>query len=117
MSNEQSIKLREYDLRDEREVSDSQLPTHEPLLLGQDRLQDGVYALDLIAVPLDGAGNLLGVIHREPGDLAEIGALAGCLEVKPLELLVLLVSVHGNREVLVVFIDQVLDYGVRLPVV
>ena len=58
----------------------------------------------------DRAGHLFGVVEREPADLAEVRALAGCLEVEPLELGVVLVGAgrDGELALLVVPIDDVL---------
>ena len=60
---------------------------------------------------LDRAGHLFGAVEREPADLAEVRALAGCLEVEPLELGVVLVGAgrDGELALLVVPVDDVLE--------
>ena len=96
-------------LRYEGDVGDSHLPADEPLLLRQDRLQDAQNTLDLVAVPIDSAGNLLRVEVGEPSSLAEVGALARGLEVEPLKLMVALVAGYRDPVLGVVLINQVLD--------
>ena len=106
-------------LRDKGDVSDSESVADEPLLLHKHAIEDAEHTLDLVLVALDRAGHLFGVGGHEPADLAEVRALAGCLEVEPLELGVVLVGAgrDGNFVLLVVLVDNVLNYGVRLPVV
>ena len=45
---------------DEGQVGDGQLAAREPLLLGEDRVEDGEHAERLLAVAFDGARDLFG---------------------------------------------------------
>ena len=105
-------------LRDERYISDSRLVADEPLLLREHAVEDAEHTLDLVLVALNRAGHLFGVVEREPAHLAEVRALAGRLEVEPLELTVVFVGARRDRDLalLVVLVDDVLDYSVGLPV-
>lgn len=71
---------------------------------------------DLVAVPReDGLGFLLGV-EDEPGALAEVGALAGGLEVGPAFLGPLLLSLLRMQTIgSVVCLEQVVDTGTGFP--
>ena len=105
-------------LRDEGDVSDSRPAADEPLLFRKHAVEDAEHTLDLVHIALDRAGQLFRMVDREPAGLAEVRALAGRLEVKPLELSVVLVGARrdGDLVLVVVLVDDVLDYSVRLPV-
>ena len=129
---------RETDLRDEGDVGDGALAADEPFLLGEHALKYAEDTHDLLGVALDRAGHLLRVIHEEPACLSVIWAamkmdmsvgiaytgrwedrdapLSGCLEEKPLQLMVLLVGIRDRDTVLgVVLVDEVLHDSAGLP--
>jgi hypothetical protein len=78
-------------------------------------LDDAEDTADLALVAGLGRGELLGVVVGEPGFLAEVGALAGGLEVEPLVLGVLLLAA-GVVELVggVVGLGEVLEDGAGL---
>lgn len=102
--------------RNEREVGVRALVADEPLAAVERPLEDAADAANLVLIPLDGEGDLLGGVVHEPEGLAVVGALAGDLEVEPL-LAVELAGGVGVAElvVLVVLLNEVLDDGARLP--
>ena len=71
----------EFNLRNERDISNGWASAGEPLLFGQDTLKDTKDPLSLVTVPLYSARDLLRMRFEEPDDLAEVGALARSLEV------------------------------------
>lgn len=83
--------------------------------LAEVELDDAEDAADLALVAGLGRGELLGVVVGEPGFLAEVGALAGGLEVEPLVLGVLLLAA-GVVELVggVVGLGEVLEDGAGL---
>lgn len=86
-------------------------------MLAENRLQYAKDALDLTAVSLHGAGDFLGVIVEEPGNLAEVRALTRGLEVEPLKLGILLFAITDEYLVLlVVLLDEVLKNSIGFPV-
>jgi hypothetical protein len=104
-------------VRNKRDICDSELATDEPLLFGQNALQDTENTNDLIFVPLNGAGYLFWVSVTEPRSLTEVWTLAGRLEVQPLELNKLVVAVSGRDLVLlIVLVDNVLQNCVGFPI-
>ena len=105
-------------LRYEGDINDGGLVADEPLLLREHAVEDAKHALDLVPITLDRGGHLFGVEGYEPAGLAEQRALARRLEVEPLELSVVLIGAgrDGDLAFLVVSVDDVLDYGVRLPI-
>ena len=71
----QRIESTVVDVRYERYVGNGELAGYKPFLLGQDGLEDAEHSLHLVLVPLNGRGDLLGVIYLEPGNLSEVRAV------------------------------------------
>ena len=63
------------DLRDERQIGNSVPVPNEPLLLRKDAFEDTEHSENLVLVAVDGALDLLGVVHREPKVLTEVRAI------------------------------------------
>ena len=66
----------QVDVRNETNVSDSCFATNKPLLFGQNGFQHTEDTLDLVAVSLKRAWDLLRVVEQEPRHLAKVWALA-----------------------------------------
>ena len=128
----------ESNVRDEREVCNSQFAAYKPLLLGQHAVEDAEDPQDLLLVPLDRAWDSFRVEANEPERLSEVRAtkgvsasasvsrrqyqadapLTGGLEEQPLDKLELLVQVLDAQLVLlVIFFDEVQKNRVRFPAV
>lgn len=102
----------------EHEVCEAQLLAHKVRLASvlEMGIDDTQNTLDLVAVAVnDRREVLLGVVHQEPSALAEVGALARHLEVRPALLLVFLWEFGVAEAVgLVVGLEKILDDGAGL---
>lgn len=129
--------MRAMDVRDERHVDDGQLPADEPLLLGQDTLQDAEHTQDLFGIAFDSTWNLFAMQVLEPEGLAEVRAasvwrhckklsrwrasrqdlpLAGRLEEQPLQLRGLVaIGTCGDIVLGVVLVHEVQHDRIGLP--
>lgn len=96
----------------------TRLLTHKPLALGllEMVVHNANNPLDLVRVPIQHTRQVLfGVVQDEPGALAEVGTLAGGLEVQPLVLKVLGRGGGGVEAVLlIVRIQKVFNDRARL---
>ena len=92
------------------------LVSYQVLFPFQSRIQHLCHTYDFFDVAFNGAGDLLGVEVGEPGALSKVGSLARGLEVKPLGLKVFVGRAGGVKFIFwVIVLDEVLDYGTRLP--
>ena len=60
------------DIRDEADIGSAVFLADEPPVLGEDALQNAEDTDDLLLVPYDGTGDLLGCKQQEPARLAVV---------------------------------------------
>ncbi|OJD27763.1 hypothetical protein ACJ73_00833 [Blastomyces percursus] len=88
-----------------------------PQLPRQPPIQHAAHAFHLVLIQRNRTGQLFQVVILEPERLAEIGALAGDLEIEPLDGVSVLCSsgLEAQLVLLVVGGDEVLDDGAGFP--
>ena len=84
-------------VREERKVRRGRLAADQILTCSEHALEDTEHTLNLVLVALDRARDLLGVEEAEPRRLAKVRALAGRLEVQPLELGIVSLRARNDR--------------------